>query len=126
MEWARAKTILIVTFFLLNVILGYQLWIQTNVAGTYFEHAEIREEMNQLLRGMNIRLEKEIPRETPHLREITVSLSGSPDSSTVIPLERPFKLQQLTRSRLPNDIVAQIANIDDMSMIRCSQKKACT
>lgn len=42
MEWARAKTILIITFFLLNVILGYQLWI-TKVADSYFEQAGIRE-----------------------------------------------------------------------------------
>lgn len=112
MEWARAKTILIITFFLLNVILGYQLWI-TKVADSYFEQAGIREEVQQLLRSKNIRLEKEIPRETPQLREITVTLSGDKNAIEPVRLERPFKLQQLARKRIAKDIEKQIPFIDE-------------
>lgn len=72
MEWSRAKTILILTFFILNGLLGYQLWVnQSDLAGAYFQKAEIRENMEQRLQGKNIRLEAEIPEGMPRLKEIT-------------------------------------------------------
>lgn len=80
MEWSRAKTILIVTFVILNGLLGYQLWANSSdFAGAYFERAEIRDVTQQQLREKNIRLEAAIPEGTPRLKEVTALLTISKD-----------------------------------------------
>lgn len=113
LEWGRAKTILIITFFLLNVILGYQLFIYANWAGSYLESAEIREEMNQLLRSKQIRLDKEIPRETPKLREITVAFQRADQEDGMVYLQDPFPVQQLFKqNKSAKEFRSRIAHFD--------------
>ena len=97
MEWGKAKTILIVTFLILNMILGYQLWIHSRVTDSYFAQAEARDDMNQLLRSKNIRLEGEISREMPHLREITVTFSEAYNPPEPVELDSPVDAQPILR-----------------------------
>lgn len=76
MEWGRAKTILIVSFLCLNVLLGYQLWVsKIHLKDSNLEIAGIKEEMSQLMREKGIRLEAPMPAETPNLKEITVKFN---------------------------------------------------
>ncbi|UJF33343.1 hypothetical protein [Paenibacillus hexagrammi] len=74
MDWSRAKTILIVTFLTLNMILGFQLWTssinkQTEIAA---DASGTVEELNRVLRSKNIRLTDNLPTELPNIQVINV------------------------------------------------------
>jgi len=82
MDWGRAKTVLIWAFLFLNILLGYQLWMDELNLNTFTENAARRDEMNRLLDLKDIRLEAAVPEGTPMLSEITVSVqeAGLPES----------------------------------------------
>lgn len=85
MEWGKAKTIFIVTFLVLNILLGYQLW--TNKSHPFgFDLKVSTKETEALLDSKGIRLERPIPTYTPMLREITVQFSEQfePDETVVL------------------------------------------
>lgn len=86
MEWGKAKTILIITFLGLNVLLAYQLWINKN--NPVSADIEISaEETHALLRAKGIRVDRPIPTHTPTLREITVQFDEQFDPEKIIVLE---------------------------------------
>lgn len=73
MEWGRAKTILIWTFFLLNVLLAYQLWVDRwDVFGSAFGRSEKIAEVEHILEERGIVLRQEIPVGVPKVKEIYV------------------------------------------------------
>lgn len=115
MEWGRAKTILIISFLCLNLLLAYQLWINnSNQAGTEFETNEIAEETQQLLRNKGIRLEKVIPKDTPTLREITVQFDEQFNPENMILLDAPVKNNILLNKAELDDVLAEeIEHIDE-------------
>lgn len=87
MEWGKAKTILIITFLVLNVLLGYQLW--TNKSHPFgFDLNVSTEETEALLDSKGIRLDQPIPTYTPLLREITVQFSENFDPDETIMLDQ--------------------------------------
>lgn len=110
MEWGKAKTILILAFLGLNLVLGYQLWvIKQDVLGSKLYQAEITQETQRILESKGITVEGEIPEETPNAGEITVrftnasSILDKPDSPQ-IELETPVlfvKLQQELPDQIP-------------------------
>jgi regulatory protein YycI of two-component signal transduction system YycFG len=91
MDWGRAKTILILSFLFLNMILGLQLWeskskqkeLTTDTSG-------VLEELKQVLQSKNIRLAEELPKEVPKLREITVKFDESIKASEKTQLHTPM------------------------------------
>lgn len=72
MDWGRAKTVLIVAFFALNIVLGYQLWLEWRERiDTTVDWTSLPAEARQIMQEKNIRIEAKIPTETPSLRDIT-------------------------------------------------------
>lgn len=94
MDWSRAKTVLIVSFLLLNVLLGYQLWMDELNLNTFTENAARREEMNRAFAVKDISLEAAVPEGTPELREITVRLERGGKSAPA-ELPEPFPISLL-------------------------------
>lgn len=90
MDWSRAKTVLICSFLILNVLLGYQLWVDELNLNSFTENAAKREEMNRLLALKDIRLDASVPEGTPTLSEITVTLRVEERPEETKPLQRPF------------------------------------
>ncbi|WP_442602483.1 two-component system regulatory protein YycI [Paenibacillus sp. KN14-4R] len=73
MDWGRAKTILIFSFVILNMILGYQLWArELKQTDLVIDTAEQIEETNRLLASKNITLAVDMPKEVPKLKELTL------------------------------------------------------
>ncbi|WP_052339604.1 two-component system regulatory protein YycI [Gorillibacterium massiliense] len=69
MDWGRAKTVLILSFLLLNALLGYQLFINRDQAGGQSDAARVKEDTLKLLEVKQIQLKVEsIPKQTPKLR----------------------------------------------------------
>lgn len=72
MDWGRAKTVLIVAFFALNIVLGYQLWLEWRERiDSTVDWTSLPSEARQIMQEKNIRIEAKIPTDTPSLRDIT-------------------------------------------------------
>ncbi len=82
MDWSRAKTILILSFFLLDLVLGYQLWSSRSneIAGSEITDGTI-EEFDKLLTERNIHVSAEIPPITPTLSTMNVKYKVFTDES---------------------------------------------
>jgi regulatory protein YycI of two-component signal transduction system YycFG len=114
MDWGRAKTILIVSFLFLNMILGYQLWMaKSKQMEQSTNTTSLTEELNNVLRIKNIRLAKDLPKETPKLNEITVKFDESIKVNEKVPLKIPMTLATI-RSKAGKDNQArmQIPKLD--------------
>ncbi|MDQ8736507.1 two-component system regulatory protein YycI [Paenibacillus sp. LHD-38] len=91
MDWGRAKTVLIISFLLLNILLGYQLWLdireQLNVN---VNTAELPQDKVLLMQQKRISLEANLPLETPELGDLPYILhSDSRKNAEPIILDKP-------------------------------------
>ena len=79
MNWSRAKTILICSFLMLNMILGFQLWStnRSNQTEISLDTSGTIEELNRALHSKNIRLADELPTDVTKLKVITVKKDDS-------------------------------------------------
>lgn len=72
MDWGRAKSVLIIAFLLLNLVLGYQLWSNIREGlDTSADMNDLRPETQALMDEKRIKLATSIPSETPALRDLT-------------------------------------------------------
>jgi regulatory protein YycI of two-component signal transduction system YycFG len=74
MDWGRAKSVLILSFLMLNVILGSQLWMEYRERlNTAVDWTSLPPETQQFMREKNIQVDDnaKIPTDTPVLRELT-------------------------------------------------------
>ncbi|MDQ6421924.1 two-component system regulatory protein YycI [Paenibacillus sp. LHD-117] len=75
MDWGRAKSVLIISFLMLNVLLGYQLWsdireqLNANV-----NSAELPQDKVLLMQQKRITLSANLPSDTPKLGDLTYLL----------------------------------------------------
>jgi regulatory protein YycI of two-component signal transduction system YycFG len=99
MDWSRAKSLLIIAFLVLNLLLGYQLWMDELNLTIFSKQASQREELNRLLTSKDIRLACEIPAKTPALQEITVRFAKEQQA-----LEEQQEMERLV-SPLPVSIL---------------------
>jgi regulatory protein YycI of two-component signal transduction system YycFG len=77
MDWSRAKTILIVTFLLLDLFLGYQVIMSQNRDIETAPQGElIPSSLEELLKTRNIKLDTEIPSETPEMNYVNVRFTS--------------------------------------------------
>ncbi|WP_274365026.1 two-component system regulatory protein YycI [Paenibacillus thermotolerans] len=90
MDWSRAKTVLIISFLLLNMLLGFQLWSGKIGLDAYSEAGLRREEANRLLAAKRIEVNAAVPDTMPRLKEITVKLIGGIPSFEKKRLKSPF------------------------------------
>lgn len=66
MDWSKAKTYLIVTFLILDLLLGWQfISAQQEAAGYVQPFTEQVQELRDLLNEHQIRLQAQVPKETP-------------------------------------------------------------
>lgn len=73
MDWSRAKTYLILTFLLLDIVLGYQYWnVRTEQAGYVQSYAEQLDEVSGLLASQNWELRADVPKMAPDLAYLQV------------------------------------------------------
>jgi regulatory protein YycI of two-component signal transduction system YycFG len=74
MDWRRAKSVLIFSFLMLNIVLGYQLWTEWRERlNTAVDWTSLPPETLQAMRDKNIQVDDnaKIPTETPSMRELT-------------------------------------------------------
>jgi len=75
MDWGRAKLVLIISFLLLNIVLGYQLFNNRLDRLTLADAAVVKEETMKLLESRNIELSvKKVPKETPKLSGVNYTM----------------------------------------------------
>lgn len=115
MEWGKAKTILIFTFLLLNVLLGLQLWNhKIQLAGNYFDNRAMAQETEQILRNRNIAVLQEIPKETPQLSEITVKYHPEYHQDQRVFLSEPMPVEEVLYTKsIREPLASVIANSDE-------------
>lgn len=80
MDWSRAKTILIISFALLNGLLGYQLWVswhEQNSGNTV--SLQTVEELNQLLTAEQIDLQDVLPLDLEEMGYVEVDVTRMDD-----------------------------------------------
>jgi regulatory protein YycI of two-component signal transduction system YycFG len=77
MDWSRAKTILIVTFLLLDLFLGYEVVSSFNRDIETAPRGElIPSSLEEFLKTRNIVLETEIPSETPEMNYVNIRFTS--------------------------------------------------
>ncbi|MGG1519006.1 two-component system regulatory protein YycI [Paenibacillus oryzisoli] len=120
MNWSRAKSILIASFLLLNLILGFQLWTtnRSNQTEVSSDTSGTVEELNRALLSKNIRLTDELPTDSPKLKVITVKYDDSLKLDEEKKLRTPFTMGSLlgkgaskevqTQSEIPNFSLYQL------------------
>ncbi|HZG84871.1 two-component system regulatory protein YycI [Paenibacillus sp.] len=114
MDWGRAKTVLIWAFLFLNILLGYQLWMDELNLNTFTENASRRDEMNRLLGLKDIRLDAAVPEGTPVLSEITVSVDGAGMPESPEPLNAPLTQEALGDvQRVREALAAAVPNVGE-------------
>lgn len=75
MDWGKAKTVLIVAFILLNLLLGYQVWSELRAElNANQKQAELPADKLLIMQQKNITLSASLPRETPKMGDITYLL----------------------------------------------------
>ncbi|CAM4375110.1 regulatory protein YycI of two-component signal transduction system YycFG [Paenibacillus endophyticus] len=91
MDWGRAKNVLIISFLLLNVLLGYQLWLDIREQlNLNVNTAELPQDKVLLMQQKRISLEANLPLETPELGDLTYNLhSDSRKNAEPVILDKP-------------------------------------
>jgi regulatory protein YycI of two-component signal transduction system YycFG len=118
MEWGRAKTILILSFLVLNLVLAYQLWMNNiQMKGYEFESAEIAGEIQELLANNNIQLKTDVPEATPRLKEITVRFERQMQQDEKVELKQPVTDNVILNKADIKDVLAtQIFKANDYQL----------
>lgn len=118
MEWGRAKTILIVAFLMLNLLLGYQLWeSKLKLLGKSSEIELIAEEVRSIAESKNIKIDAVVPTETPRMNEITVTFGEEGIIASEVEFESPYPYTTfLTGSEIWKRIAEHIPNADEYRM----------
>jgi regulatory protein YycI of two-component signal transduction system YycFG len=114
MEWGRAKTILIISFLCLNMLLGYQLWVSNiQIDQPSLGTAEIAKEIHQLMRDKGIELEAALPTDTPKLKEITVKFHAQHKPGVKMKLAEPLTSAVMTKKGdLKEALSQQLPNVN--------------
>lgn len=77
MDWSKAKTYLILTFLLLDIVLGYQYWRLRDEQASYVQSfTEQLQDVRQLLAAQKWDLQTEVPRNTPEMGFLHVRYFG--------------------------------------------------
>ncbi|MFF2483544.1 two-component system regulatory protein YycI [Paenibacillus sp. NPDC058071] len=114
MDWGRAKNVLILTFLLLNILLGYQLWgdIREQLNANK-NTAELPPETLTIMKQKRIELDATLPLDTPKLRDLTYQLqNGGSDRQDTVQLKMPVDSRIIfTEKDLLNQLGGQIPDL---------------
>ncbi|MGZ4031989.1 MAG: two-component system regulatory protein YycI [Tumebacillaceae bacterium] len=84
MDWSRAKTYLILTFLILDVLLGYQYYTAQQQAQEYVQSYSTQlQELKDVLKAHKLVLQTDVPKETPIMRFLQVSRPKQPSTEIV-------------------------------------------
>lgn len=114
MDWGRAKNVLIYAFLLLNLVLGYQLWMDLREqAGSSLDFTSLSESTQRLMEENRIQVLSPIPPDTPRLPKIAYTYRPEAQGKPV-ELENTVdtKLIYADIKELQNAIGDQIPNLD--------------
>ena len=88
MDWSRAKSVLIISFLVLNVLLGYQLWLDVrDRVNPNVDLAGLPADTLAVMQEKGIALTASVPADTPKLGDLTFRYAGKPGAGDKIPLE---------------------------------------
>lgn len=108
MDWGKAKTILIMSFLALNLLLGYELWAnEWNLSTLNSETSGLTTELNRLMASRGILLEARVPKEMPSLKEIVVKSAVETGQSEKTAMNPPVTYSRLDGKGLPKDILGK-------------------
>lgn len=117
MDWSRAKTILIISFALLNGLLGYQLWVswsEQNSGNTV--SLQSVEELNQLLTAEQIDLQDVLPLDLEKMGYVEVDVTHMDDDW--LPLSPRITIPQTedSTSEITEQLQSQIEQLSDYEL----------
>ncbi|TCS80783.1 two-component system regulatory protein YycI [Tepidibacillus fermentans] len=98
MDWGKTKTIFIFTFFILNLVLGYQIYLKQKEYLQDIQSTNSIQELNHILRLQGIKLTYNLPKEIPELHFIQVKEKKLKRNE----IKEPIKLEQPYNSKLLN------------------------
>ncbi|XEC95060.1 two-component system regulatory protein YycI [Paenibacillus tarimensis] len=100
MDWGRAKSVLIFSFLVLNIILGYQLWFEVrDQLSTNIDVTDLPPETLQIMQEKNIRLLGKIPAGNPELQDLEYRFTTKPGNAVVQELEAPVESKIIFSSK---------------------------
>lgn len=114
MDWSRAKNVLIYAFLLLNLVLGYQLYMDLREqADTNPDLTSLAENTQQAMEAKGIRLAAQIPSETPEMPKINYRLLNGSGGKEV-PLPKPVYSKLIfTPKELASSLKEELPDIDN-------------
>ncbi|MCJ8013019.1 two-component system regulatory protein YycI [Paenibacillus sp. KQZ6P-2] len=100
MDWGRAKNVLIYAFLLLNLVLGYQLWVDVREqADTNLDFASLSESTQKVMKEKSIQLQCQIPSMTPQLPKITYQYVNGESIGEQVPLKDKIESQLIFKDK---------------------------
>lgn len=118
MDWGKAKTVLIVAFVLLNLLLGYQVWSELRAElHANQKQAELPADKLLIMQQKNISLSASLPSETPKMGDITYLLEKRDAKDEKVRVLNPFVNSSIVFSnqQLSDNLGEIIPNISDYS-----------
>ncbi|UNK18445.1 two-component system regulatory protein YycI [Paenibacillus sp. N3/727] len=125
MDWGRAKNVLIYAFLLLNMVLGYQLWIDyREQIGSSLDFTSLSESTQRVMEENRIQVLSPIPPETPQLPKIAYTYSVGAQGKPV-KLNQPVdtKLIYSDQKELQTALAGQIPNLNQFRHDPLSDKE---
>jgi YycH protein. len=110
MDWSRAKSVLILAFLLLNVVLGYQLWENVSERlNTGQKLGDLDADTLRMMkeRGISLATSASIPSETPELRDLTYRFTTT-GMAEEIALEKPVDSRIIFDEK---ELIAQLGGV---------------
>jgi regulatory protein YycI of two-component signal transduction system YycFG len=88
MDWGRAKSVLIVSFLVLNVLLGYQLWLNVrDQVNPNVDLTALPEDTLRIMQEKGITITASVPGGTPRMGDLQFRFDGRRGASDKIPLD---------------------------------------
>lgn len=90
LDWGRAKNVLIYAFLLLNLVLGYQIWMDAReTAGANLDFTSLADNTQQAMEEKGIQVLAPIPNETPKAPKLSYEFTEEDKSGIEVELEEP-------------------------------------
>mgnify|MGYP002623223326 FL=1 len=88
MDWGRAKSVLIFSFLVLNVLLGYQLWLNVrDQVNPNVDLTALPEDTLRIMQEKGITITASVPGGTPRMGDLQFRFDGRRGASDKIPLD---------------------------------------
>jgi regulatory protein YycI of two-component signal transduction system YycFG len=110
MDWSRAKSVLILAFLVLNVVLGYQLWENVSERlNTGQKLGDLDADTLRMMkeRGIGLATSASIPSVTPELRDLTYRFKAT-NSDKEVTLQKPVDSRIIFDEK---ELLAQLGSV---------------